>query len=82
MSRDDFTYAPGRSSSGIYGAAHGGDFSPNDGGHQTGIDLLPTHQSHVCRLDHCIRRLDHRDESFAFNHAQRFFHFVSLLRTE
>jgi hypothetical protein len=77
--RDDvrshnFAYTPTRCSAGINRTSNGADFAAYYGCNQARIDLFPTDQTHVGRLDHRIRGLDHRDQSPAFNHAKCFFH--------
>ena len=39
-----------------------------------GADLFPADQGHLGGLHHRIRRLDHGDESFGFDHAERLTH--------
>src|SRR5262245_51484140 len=41
-------------------------------GDETAADLLVTDQADVRRLDHCVRRLDHRHQPFCLNHSQSF----------
>ena len=54
--------------------AEASPFLIDDGGHIAGADLLPPDQSHLGRLDHGIRRFDHRDEALGLDHAECFTH--------
>src|ERR1700730_6807355 len=72
--RHQLTHPAGRCRARVGCRLHGGHIAPDDRGHIPGADLFPSDQRHLGSLHHCIRRLDHRDESFGFDHAERLTH--------
>jgi hypothetical protein len=72
--RHELADPAGSGSSGIRRSLDGGDVAADDRGDVPGADLLPTDKGHFGGLDHRICRLDHGDESFGFDHAERLTH--------
>ena len=69
--------AAGRRRAGIGRRLHRGDVAAHDGRHVPGAYLFPADQRHLRGFDHRVGRLDHRDETFRLDHAERLTHALS-----
>ena len=61
-------------STGISGRFASGNITSDNRGNQPTTNLFVSNQSHLGRLHHGVRRLDHRREAARLNHAQCFCH--------
>src|SRR5687767_15578797 len=71
MDADQFADAPGGGSTGIRCGLYRRHVAADDGGDESGIDLLVADEHDVGGLDHGIRRLDHPHEAACFDEAER-----------
>ena len=71
MNANEFTHPTRGGSSGIGCGFHRRHIAPDDGGHETGIDLLPAHKDNVGRLDHGIGRFDHANKPSSLDETER-----------
>ena len=74
VDRDELAHPARRRSAGVGGRLHGRDVAAHDGGHVAGADLLPADERDLCRLDHRVGGLDHRDQTLRFDHPKRLTH--------
>ena len=79
MHRHEFADAASGRGPGVGRSLDGSNVPPDDRRHIARPDFLPTHQSHLGSLDHGIRGLDHRNETFGLHQSQRVTHVRSLL---
>jgi hypothetical protein len=54
---------------GINRATNSGNIATHDRGHETGVDLLPTDETHIRAFHHRISGFDHRHQATTFDHS-------------